>query len=295
MISGIDTIFIWIWENFSDDIIKFSKEHLKTSWQKFGFKQAAKRYGESIKEQNDVVQIWRMSRPVSLKKIFTHVNVLDNPCASRRTSKELLEQMYRVEASFGNITERGVDAMQAVCENKRLFILGKPGAGKTTFLKYLTLQSIEGKLDCIPIFIPLKNFSESNKSLFEFILHQFDICGFPDAQLFIETALKRGESYKITKKTLSKLNDEKIPDDILLELAALKEQEYPTKNAFLDDLEKIIGFSRYKSVILKHAKEKNFKLIEEDFDQLNNTIFMKRLKMKVLQLLKENIDENTIH
>jgi predicted NACHT family NTPase len=43
-------------------------------------------------------------------------------------------------------------------------ILGKPGAGKTTFLKHLAMQCIGGKFqsDRVPIFITLKDFAEAD-------------------------------------------------------------------------------------------------------------------------------------
>ena len=42
-------------------------------------------------------------------------------------------------------------------------ILGKPGAGKTTFLKYLAIQCIKGEFqaESVPIFITLKGFAEA--------------------------------------------------------------------------------------------------------------------------------------
>lgn len=42
-------------------------------------------------------------------------------------------------------------------------ILGKPGAGKTTFLKYLAMQCIKGEFqpERIPIFVTLKVFAEA--------------------------------------------------------------------------------------------------------------------------------------
>jgi predicted NACHT family NTPase len=43
-------------------------------------------------------------------------------------------------------------------------ILGKPGAGKTTFLKHLAIQCIGGKFQAerVPVFITLKDFAETN-------------------------------------------------------------------------------------------------------------------------------------
>jgi predicted NACHT family NTPase len=39
---------------------------------------------------------------------------------------------------------------------EELMVLGKPGAGKTTFLKHLVLQATNGKINKIPIFVSLK-------------------------------------------------------------------------------------------------------------------------------------------
>jgi predicted NACHT family NTPase len=43
-------------------------------------------------------------------------------------------------------------------------ILGKPGAGKTTFLKHLAIQCIGGKFqgERVPVFITLKDFAEAD-------------------------------------------------------------------------------------------------------------------------------------
>lgn len=45
---------------------------------------------------------------------------------------------------------------------KKLFIFGKPGAGKTTFLKHLAIECNRGKFrgDLVPFFITLKEFAE---------------------------------------------------------------------------------------------------------------------------------------
>jgi predicted NACHT family NTPase len=55
--------------------------------------------------------------------------------------------------------------------------LGKPGAGKTTFLKHIAIQCISGKFqaDLVPIFINLKNFAEAEHqpSLLKYITEQF--------------------------------------------------------------------------------------------------------------------------
>jgi predicted NACHT family NTPase len=75
-------------------------------------------------------------------------------------------------------------------------ILGKPGAGKTTFLKYLTLQALDGNLkqSGIPIFVGLKEWSDSGQSLIDFIVDIFDVCDFPNAHPFVVRLLTQGRA-----------------------------------------------------------------------------------------------------
>lgn len=82
--------------------------------------------------------------------------------------------------------------MQSVLQNNRLFILGKPGAGKTTFLKYITLQACMGRIGKTPIFITLREWSDTNSKITDFINKQFDICSFPDSQSFVDQLLNMG-------------------------------------------------------------------------------------------------------
>lgn len=82
---------------------------------------------------------------------------------------------------LGSITEERVSAKDVVERYPRLMLLGKPGAGKTTFLKYLAIQCINGLLlsKKIPIFITLKDFAEAvNKvSISDCIQNFFLNCG----------------------------------------------------------------------------------------------------------------------
>jgi predicted NACHT family NTPase len=57
---------------------------------------------------------------------------------------------------------------------KRLFILGKPGAGKTTFLRYITVQCARENIDKLPIFVGLKEWADSGLDLMAFLATQFD-------------------------------------------------------------------------------------------------------------------------
>lgn len=57
------------------------------------------------------------------------------------------------------------------------------------------LQSLDGSLTKkrIPVFIGLKDWSDSNLSLLDFIIKQFDICNFPKAEPFVKEVLIRGK------------------------------------------------------------------------------------------------------
>ena len=117
---------------------------------------------------------------------------------SEGKSKSILEQVKGVFAGAGeflSIINPKVDESFSVIEQARnLFILGKPGAGKTTFLKYIALKAAEQIVDKVPIFVSLKHWADSGLELMPFIAERFEICDFPDAQPFVEELLKSGNA-----------------------------------------------------------------------------------------------------
>jgi hypothetical protein len=195
----------WAWSKYGDDIIKnllkkfgskaLSKtaEATKTAWEKVEWQLAAERYLNKVQKLYGTIRILGKHEPVSLEGIFTDVLILDRPTAYRRYDiKKLREEARQLEEDTVK-RQSGLELVKQP-QNQRLFILGKPGAGKTTFLKYIALQATQGKLNKVPIFISLKEWADSGLSLKPFVVKQFEICNFPDALSFVERMLDKGEA-----------------------------------------------------------------------------------------------------
>lgn len=194
----------WAWANYSKDIIKSfakslasgagekAKEAALAGWERVEWATEAKKYGQAVQEMYGRVRVLGMSDPVPLEGIFTDVRILDRPSALRRLDIEKL----RADPGTLDRLGRRIDGLKLVSDSKkrRLFILGKPGAGKTTFLKYVALQATKGTIDKVPIFVPLKAWADSHLELLPFVCKQFEICDFPDARPFVERILKRGDA-----------------------------------------------------------------------------------------------------
>ncbi len=181
------------------------------------------RYKKKMKADYGTLQIWKMDKPASLEGIYTRMNMLDKPSAFCHAAIEELQKEFQGEISE-KFTEKEIDGLKAVQENQQLFILGKPGAGKTTFLKYVTLKAIDGELGYIPIFISLRSFSESGLNLSDFIAKEFERFDFPDAQSFIEAILNEGKAILLCDG-LDEVNKEnELRDSIVKELNEFNEK-----------------------------------------------------------------------
>ncbi|GBE94585.1 NACHT domain-containing protein [Nostoc cycadae] len=138
-----------------------------------------------IQEQCGKMRVLDMTQPIGLEDIYTDVNVLETVTGNRRLElNELLENFDPESDDFercglSTIVEKRVPGLNVVQRYSKLMVLGKPGAGKTTFLKYLAIQCIWGNFQSkkIPIFITLKDFAEAKgyPSLIDFI-NQFLTC-----------------------------------------------------------------------------------------------------------------------
>ncbi|WP_414566328.1 MULTISPECIES: NACHT C-terminal helical domain 2-containing protein [unclassified Anabaena] len=146
----------------------------------------------------DIIQEWcgtmrvlDMSQPIGISQIYTDVNILEKLTAHRRkTIKEFLAESNLEDLErfgLGRVTDERVPGENAVKKYKKLIVLGKPGAGKTTFLKHLALQCNQGMFmpNLIPIFLNLKYFSEASNSpsLLEYIGQVFSECGVTTEQI----------------------------------------------------------------------------------------------------------------
>ncbi|BAZ53485.1 hypothetical protein NIES4103_61630 [Nostoc sp. NIES-4103] len=120
-----------------------------------------------IKERCGTMRVLDMTQPIGLNDIYTSVNILEKITGRRRLGiDELLQQCTSDDFEhFGLVknTEKRLSGLEAVEKYPKLMILGKPGAGKTTFLKYLAMQCLKGEFqpEHIPIFVTLKVFAEA--------------------------------------------------------------------------------------------------------------------------------------
>jgi DNA-binding Xre family transcriptional regulator len=126
---------------------------------------------DTIKKRCGTMRVLDMTQPIGLNDIYTDVNILEKITGRRRIDLPELVQRFDPDSEdfnryeMGQVAEKRVPGIKAVNRYSKLMILGKPGAGKTTFLKYLAIQCIDGDFQAnrVPIFITLKQFAEDDK------------------------------------------------------------------------------------------------------------------------------------
>ena len=166
----------------------------------FDWSKAEQAYLDKVIKLYDRVRIFGNSVDVPLGNLFTQVYILDKPTARQRHDINELRKEGQQHIAFQRQPGERIPGMNLVRKKQNLFILGKPGAGKTTFLKYITIQAARQQLSRIPIFVSLNQWADSkwgkgdDIALLPFIVEQFEICDFPDATLFIEYLLKTGRA-----------------------------------------------------------------------------------------------------
>ncbi|HEY9901048.1 MAG TPA: NACHT domain-containing NTPase [Candidatus Sericytochromatia bacterium] len=138
------------------------------------------------------MRVLDMTQPIGLGDIYTDVNILKKITGRRRLEIADLLKGFDPEldnfdrCGLGRVTEKRASGLEVVKDYPKLMILGKPGSGKTTFLKYLAIQCSSGDFldNLVPIFITLRDFAEAKNqpSCLEFIAQLLSNVGVTETQ-----------------------------------------------------------------------------------------------------------------
>ncbi len=158
-----------------------------------------------IKEKCGTMRVLDMPKPIELtgrQGIYTNVNILEAITGRRRLKVAELMQSSDHDnferLGLSGVKQKRVSGLEVVQRHSKLMVLGKPGAGKSTFLKYLAMQCIEGRFQAnrVPLFITLKDFAEATKQpdILKFLAQQLSSSGVTHASAAVEKLLKQGKA-----------------------------------------------------------------------------------------------------
>jgi predicted NACHT family NTPase len=161
-------------QNIKADL-QFDSDYLELLVQEVKQKIAA-----DVTDRCGTMRVLDMTQPVDLERIYTDVNIIKDVTGRRRIGyDEVMEVCTREHFDrflVGTIQER-VMGLKVVDEIQKLVVLGKPGAGKTTFMKYLAMSCLGNRFhgELVPIFVTLKAYAEERgqPSLENYILTEF--------------------------------------------------------------------------------------------------------------------------
>jgi predicted NACHT family NTPase len=141
-----------------------------------------------ITDPNGNIGTMRMpwvNRPMPVDEIYIHLNVLKKPSCSFHFSD--WRQEYKPDnrqdfdrLGLSQVEKKRVEALSAVKDHPKLMVLGKPGAGKTTFLKSLTVECIQPEnnffTDLVPLFVTLREFVKAAHKTQSWKLLDYLVC-----------------------------------------------------------------------------------------------------------------------
>jgi len=146
-----------------------------------------------IKNKCSTVKVLKMPRPINSERIYTDLNFLEEMPGRRWIGIDKLQQGFNPDSpNLGPIRQGGISGqlipgIEAAKLYDKLMVWGKPGSGKTTFLKHLAIQCIENKFqsDLVPIFISLDEFANNpdQSNLLKFIKQIFERYGLTENQI----------------------------------------------------------------------------------------------------------------
>ncbi len=158
-----------------------------------------------IQSQCGTLRMLNVPQPIEVDDLYVQVNILKKPTSYISLEISQLPPVFNADTGefdrfgLGKVDQKRVAALEAVNNFPKLMMLGKPGSGKTTFLKHLAIKCNKGEFfkDKLPIFVGLKNFAEDASesddfNLVKYISQYLVNCDVSSER--VETLLEKGKA-----------------------------------------------------------------------------------------------------
>ncbi|MBW4657977.1 MAG: NACHT domain-containing NTPase [Drouetiella hepatica Uher 2000/2452] len=156
---------------------------------------------DKIQHQCGTLQLLNISHPVEIDNIYINVNTLEEIPSQQWLELADLQRFTPKEFNrfgLGDVSQTQIAGVEAVETYSKLRVLGKPGAGKTTFLQHLAIRCSQGSFaaERVPVFITLRDFVDEAKdpdelSLGTYLHDEFLTSGISDPSV-VRTLLQEG-------------------------------------------------------------------------------------------------------
>ncbi len=157
--------------------------------------QLRSQFHDKIQNQCGRIRMLDVDWQIGVDNIYVDVNVLEKLPSNQHLQLSDFKHFNPTRDEFhrlglGKVCEKQIAGLEAVTRFPKLMVLGKPGSGKTTFLKFLAIHCNQGDFQSerIPIFIDLKAFARyseraSEFNLFQYIFEELSICNISEEQI----------------------------------------------------------------------------------------------------------------
>jgi len=196
-------------EKIADDIYSSLLKSSKKSLSSIDlFKRKRKKYFDNISSNHSHIRILGMSKPMRIQDLYIPVRVSEEIGSRKYLDEQYLEYINRqkkvpsaIQHELNRISKgERLNAINVIKNGQFFIILGGPGSGKTTLMKYLLLyyadkiqtNEVEIKNPLFPILVAFRDAIEEKISISNLILKQLEIAGIPEAKIYLKSLLASG-------------------------------------------------------------------------------------------------------
>jgi len=222
------------------------------------------KYKQALIAETRKLHVPGRPQPLDLDRFYIPLQLSEfRPQDVKRISSEAESAPGQVVASHRKV----LGIKKAWRKSSKLVVLGQPGTGKTTLLRYLALTSAQDRRPdytrqaiehFIPIFVPLPLFAESGRDMVSYLVEFFAEHDFPLAGRFIEEKLQNGECLLLLDGLDKVADQRRVSSEINRFVIGYSRNHVIVTSRLLDYREPLARFTAFEIVGVGYDEMKAF-------------------------------------